>query len=776
LKRHISLRAQAGVLILAVIGVIAGVFYVLRTSGQEIERMTSSVSAIQDLDNVNQALFNGMVNQETGVRGYALTGNRVFLEPYHAGLGGVADAERKLKISLPGGDAALVAAEEQAASAWQTWAVGRIEIVDQKGSGGAAGDADGKRAFDAFRLRWSAVDQHDSRLEAAARASLTNQLSTQMTIRGVGLLIILAVLGALSTIIFLSILRPMTQQARAVARLGGETAIDIPGRGRRDEVGRLASALETLQRTLRERLGLAQAMGEVGGRAELSEVVEVSTRRLAQELDADEVVITVPDSSSRRVLGSYAGFMEVGESIGEVTPGDEALAERRTILTSIDKLAPGLIKDRADAAGYGPVLTLPMLSGGESVGVVSCLRRIGRPAFSAADAERAEILVPFVGAATKAALLIGQLREANQVKSRFLANMSHELRTPLNAILGFSQVLSGEDFGPLNDRQQRYVGHIENSGRRLLDLINDVLDLAKVEAGHMEVRPERLELAPVLLESRSEIERLAAAKGVDLTYVVAPGVWASADRRRLQQVVLNLLSNAVKFTPAGGRVTLAAAAVGEGAEITVTDTGMGIAPEEQERIFDEFVQADNDESREQKGTGLGLSLSRKLAELMGGKLTVSSELGGGSRFTIELALDETAPSSADGPLILVVEDEAPGTELLTVILNEANYRAVSAGNAADAAVAVRRERPDAILLDIMLPGPNGWTLLDELKADNATVDIPVIALTMLDAPLTAHRQQLAGFFTKPVSRTALVRLLNVLTGKPSPREEGVALG
>jgi signal transduction histidine kinase len=776
LNRRLSLRGQAGLLVFAVAVVVGAVFSVLRTSGQEIERLTSTVSRIQDFDNDNQDLLESMVNQETAVRGYALTANRVFLEPYDGEIGRIADTERKLAVGVPSGTSVLVAAEVQAASAWQTWAVGRIDTVAQKGAGGAPGDADGKLAFDQFRSRWLAVDQHNSALETAARASVTRQFAAQQTTRGIGLLIILAVLGGLSTIIFLSILRPMTQQARAVADLGGETVIDIPGLGRRDEVGQLASALETLQRILRERLGLARAMADVGGRAELSEVVDVSMRRMAEELDADEVVMTVLDSSTRRVVGSFAGLLDVGEVIGEATPGDEALGERRTILTSIDKLVPGPMTERAARAGYGPVLSLAMLSGGEAVGVMSCLRKRGRPAFTEADAGRAEILVPFVGAATKAARLIGELREANQVKSRFLANMSHELRTPLNAILGFSQVLSGEDFGPLNERQQRYVGHIENSGRRLLDLINDVLDLAKVEAGLMEVRLERVEVAPVLLESRSEIERQAAAKGVELNYTPTPGVWATADPRRLQQVVLNLLSNAVKFTPTGGRVTLTAAAVDGYAEIAVTDTGMGIAREEQERIFDEFVQADNDESREQKGTGLGLSLSRKLAELMGGKLAVSSDLGRGSRFTIQLPLDETAPSSADGPLILVVEDEGPDTELLTVILNEANYRAISAGTAADAALAVRRQRPDAILLDIMLPGPSGWTLLDELKGDSATADIPVVVLTVLDAPVPTHRQQLAGFFTKPVQHTDLVRLLDVVTGRPAPRQQEVAVG
>jgi signal transduction histidine kinase/ActR/RegA family two-component response regulator len=586
----------------------------------------------------------------------------------------------------------------------------------------------------------------------------------------------MAGLAALAVVIFFRILRPLVRQSRAVLRLDGENEVDIPGSGRRDEIGRLGLALEALQGTLRERVSLTKAVQEVGGRAELSDVVDVSTRLFADQLHADESVITLFDASSRYVAGSFAGLFEPGTVITQVTQADQALASRRTVITTVDEMPPGEIRSRVLAAGYGPALTLPLVTGGEVVGIIAALRKAGRPQFGQNDAQRAEILAPVVGAATKVARLVEEIREANQVKSRFLANMSHELRTPLNAILGFSQVLSAGDFGSLNERQARYVSHIENSGTRLLDLINDILDLAKVEAGLLDVRPERMEVGQLLIACRSEIERQATSKGVDLVYDLTPGVWAWAEPRRLQQVVINLLSNAVKFTPAGGSVTVTTGAADGRARVTVTDTGIGIAPEEHDRIFDEFVQADDDSAREQKGTGLGLSLSRKLTELMGGTLTVASEVGKGSRFTVELELSEFGQETGDGPLVLVVEDEGASTELLEVILHDADYRVAAVGNVAQATDAVHRERPQVILLDIALPGPDGWTLLQELKADPGTRDIPVVAVTALDTALPVHRANLAGFFTKPVQRDPLLRLLANLTGPAQPGADRLAHG
>jgi signal transduction histidine kinase len=540
--------------------------------------------------------------------------------------------------------------------------------------------------------------------------------------------------------------------------------VDIPGKGRRDEVGQLAGALDALQTTLRERMLLNRAMSEIGGRAELSDVVDVGTRIFAEQLDADEAVIALSDGTSVRVAGTFAGLFPPGQVMAQPTPGGVEMLSPDAFASSVDQLPDGEIKDAVRAAGYGPFLTLPMLSGGDIVGFVSAGRLADRAPFGPDEVRCAEMLAPVISAATNVARLVEDVREANQVKSRFLANMSHELRTPLNAILGFSQVLSAGDFGPLNDRQVRYVGHIATSGNRLLDLINDILDLSKVEAGLLEMRMEKLDLAQLMVAGRSEIDRMAAAKGVNLLYDLAPGIWVWADPRRLQQVVLNLLTNAIKFTPAGGHVTLSTAVSAGRAHVMVDDTGIGIAAEEHDRIFDEFVQADHPASREEKGTGLGLSLSRKLAELMGGTLTVLSEIGAGSRFTVELGISDHLEDNGHGPLVLVVEDESASTELLEAILGEADYRIAAVSNVTQAVNAVQRERPQAILLDVTLPGRDGWSFLQELKSDPTTREIPVVAVTVLDAAPPAYREQLAGFITKPVLRDPLLRLLEELTG------------
>jgi signal transduction histidine kinase len=582
---RISLRLQAAVLLVGAVGIISAVFVVLRTGGESIDQVTASMIRIQGFDDHNHDVFAGMVNQETGLRGYVLTGDVVFLQAYESGQHQVATAEAALSRNTPEGTASVVVTEKAAAAAWQQWAAGRMGLFATAGPGASATDTEGKRLFDDFRSGWIGVNANDASLEDAAQASLARHLSSASTTRNIGWLAIMGGLAALATVIFLRILRPLGKQSRAALALDGEKIVD---------------------------------------------------------------------------------------------------ATRNTVISSVDQMPPGEIRDLAEAHDYGPLLTLPMVTGGEMVGTVIGVRAVWRPQFGPEEVQRAEILAPVIGAAAKVARLVGEIREANQVKSRFLANMSHELRTPLNAILGFSQVLSAADFGPLNERQQRYVGHIESSGIRLLELINDILDLSKVEAGLLELRPERLDLAQLMISCHSEIERIAANKGVDLVYNLTPGIWAWAEPRRLQQVVLNLLTNAVKFTAAGGQVTLSTALVDGHVQAIVSDTGIGIAPEEHDRIFDEFVQADDDTAREQKGTGLGLSLSRKLTELMGGTLTVSSEIGKGSRFTIELGLSDHSLGTREGPLALVVEAAGASTESLEAIPSPASHRLAVDGAVLDA--------------------------------------------------------------------------------------------
>jgi len=232
------------------------------------------------------------------------------------------------------------------------------------------------------------------------------------------------------------------------------------------------------------------------------------------------------------------------------------------------------------------------------------------------------------------------LETASRHKSEFLATMSHELRTPLNAIIGFSQVLKEQMYGELNAKQADYVDDVLSSGQHLLNLINDILDLAKVEAGRMELQPATFALPELLENAVSMVRERATRQGISVTIATDPSVGlVEGDERKVKQILFNLLSNAVKFTPGGGRVMLAASAADGQVEISVRDTGVGISAEDQERIFEEFYQVGA--SRTQEGTGLGLALTRRLVELHHGRLSVESDPGVGSTFTITLPLHQT---------------------------------------------------------------------------------------------------------------------------------------
>lgn len=377
---------------------------------------------------------------------------------------------------------------------------------------------------------------------------------------------------------------------------------------------------------------------------------------------------------------------------------------------------------------------------------------------------------------------------ANRAKSDFLAKMSHELRTPLNSIIGFSEILEDESAGALNAKQRRYVGNVLLSGRNLLQLINDILDLAKVEAGRMDLAISEFEPRAALEQVRSIVAALADKKRLTVQLALPDDLpHLVADQPKFKQILYNLLGNAIKFTAEGGRVDVSARMVrgsgnGNGTqslEVSVADTGIGISEADLQRIFGEFEQVSSDAARSQEGTGLGLALTRKLVELHGGRVWVESEVGRGSvfRFTIpyhgprgmEVA-PTPAPAEASvgsgGPLILIIDNDPGARDLIAVFLQESGYRTAWAETGADAMRLAQSHSPAAITLDMLLPDRDGLLILAQLKSDPVTRNIPVIVVSVTDRRELGFSLGAADWLVKPVNRAALGAALERMVPQP----------
>ncbi|MGB6065351.1 MAG: ATP-binding protein [Desulfomonilaceae bacterium] len=375
---------------------------------------------------------------------------------------------------------------------------------------------------------------------------------------------------------------------------------------------------------------------------------------------------------------------------------------------------------------------------------------------------------------------------ASAAKSQFLANMSHELRTPLNSIIGFSELLMDGAFGILTARQQEFSKQIFDSGHHLLELITDILDLAKIEAGKLDLWFSRVRIAPLLNNMLGMIKETAIKRDLKLELSIDENLARHeirADEVKLKQMVMNLLGNASKFTPNGGSIRLAAKKREGDLVISVHDTGIGLKPEDQVRIFNAFEQVDSTYARRQQGTGLGLALCRKLAELHGGGVTVQSEgVGKGSTFFISIPFVEAGPISSlqssrvDGTSkialyhhdgvprakVLIVEDNDANMKLARNLLESGGYTALEAWTAEEGIDMAKTENPDVVLMDISLPGMDGLTATKLLKGDPSTEHIPVIALTahaMKDDDSKARYAGCAAYLTKPVDAGLLLRTL-----------------
>ncbi len=435
------------------------------------------------------------------------------------------------------------------------------------------------------------------------------------------------------------------------------------------ENARLLNELQERTTQLTRSVGQLTALGDVG-------------RALSSTLDLDTVLQTIVTRASQLAGTDACSVYEYEEATeafhlrathnldeevvalsrrtptrkGEGIQGRMALTRQPVQIPDIavEEAYRGPLRDILLRTGTRALLAVPMLREDELIGGLT----VNKKTPGAFAPEVIELLQTF---ATQSALAIQnarlfreiadksrQLEAASRHKSEFLANMSHELRTPLNAILGFSEVLAERMFGDVNEKQAEYLQDILSSGRHLLSLINDILDLSKVEAGRLELELGPFHLPTALDNALTLVRERATRHGITLTQHVDPAVGdIVADERKVKQILLNLLSNAVKFTPEGGRVGVTATAADGAITIAVSDTGIGIAPEDQAAIFEEFRQVGREDARKQEGTGLGLTLAKKFVELHGGRIWVESQVGQGSTFSFTLPVRLDGGSASD---------------------------------------------------------------------------------------------------------------------------------
>jgi signal transduction histidine kinase/CheY-like chemotaxis protein len=558
--------------------------------------------------------------------------------------------------------------------------------------------------------------------------------------------------------------------------------------------------LETRSRELAQSVGELRALGEVtqavNSTLDLAIVLSTIVAKAVQlsGTEAGSIYVVDPTTQGLQLRASHGMSEELiaelnrqGVDLSEKTIADAAAPKAPVQTPDLKDAAPSPVLNILLQAGYRAVLIVPLLGPEGLIGMLVVRRKApGEFPQHSVDllqtfAAQSVLAIQNANLFTEVEEKSRQLEMASQHKSQFVASMSHELRTPLNAIIGLTEMMvsNAPRFG--TEKAAEPLRRVHRAGTHLLGLINQVLDLSKIEAGKLELSPETVNLAPLLEDVIGTARQLAEQNKNRLVLEAQENLGQlTVDPMRLRQILLNLLSNACKFTKQG-EVKLLVKKVVDGRnwiEIAVADTGIGMTPEQQAKLFEEFTQADSSTARQYGGTGLGLAITRKLARMMGGDVTVASEPGKGSVFTVRLpaSADAQARSStgSDGRssptagCVLVIDDDATARELIADHLKAEGFSVVTAAGGVEGLRLAKELRPSAITLDVMMPDLDGWSVLAALRKDPELADIPVIMITIVDEHRRGIALGAAGYLTKPIDRERLHRLVSRLRAPVPP--------
>ena len=638
-----------------------------------------------------------------------------------------------------------------------------------------------------------------NRLEAEAHATANAGLRSAVTAvqRSYAIMVVATVFGLLLTFLVLRSIRvPLARLVTAMRAITGgnlQTVIPAPGK---DEIGAMTQTLALFRDSLieQERLAVERALAQEDLRraqTRLVEAIEAITEGFALYDAEDRLVL-----SNSRYRGMYES-LDLGIEPGMPYETIIRAAAANHLITDAEAHPDDWVRDRlkrhrdpvgsyeqARTNGQWLMISEHRTEDGGTVGVFTDITEL-----KARETQLGE-MVDQLAAARDAAM------KATETKSQFLANMSHELRTPLNAIIGITEMLE-ED--ALDLGQEDFITplqRISRAGKHLLNLINDVLDLSKIEAGKMELHTESFELNTVIGDVVNMVTELAHSNNNQIEQTIPEDIGSmTADVTRVRQVVFNLLSNACKFTADGIiRVTVhQRRAITDEVEIEISDSGIGMSQVQLEKLFKEFSQADASTTRKYGGTGLGLAISQRICRMMGGEITVQSKPGEGSTFTVRLPrrLNDESGQIASGnnlsnqkPLTplstngkararqlnraLIVDDDPDARDTLATFFEKEGFEVSTASNGEEGLARAQALCPAVITLDVMMPGLDGWNMLRQLKADPALAPIPVLMISVLDEKNKGFSLGAADYLTKPIDRarlTALLRQYRVAAGE-----------